>query len=214
MENKKKTTKKKKFKYEWEQWKLKFFLSSYAKAYRFLLDEKYITQSQLDSGHFRGKIAGWDMEKKEWEKQALEVTMSNLKDAKIVEMTNFIAEEGQVVKQLLNMAKIAMNNLVTKGTVKGKEVLELKNVQGLKQVSESVLNILKYGRDRLGIPFEKEEEGLKKATNFNFDYVNLDDFDPEQVIDLFKKKDAKQNDKQPIKTDVVSPIPEIVDGKE
>jgi len=214
MENKTKTTKKVKPVYEWEQWKLKYFLSSYAKAYRFLVDENFLTQNQVESGYFKGKIAGWDMEKKEWEKQALEITMNNLKDAKIVEMTNFIAEEGQVVKQLLNMAKIAMNNLVTKQTIKGKDVLELKNVQGLKQVSESVLNILKYGRDRLGIPFEKEAEGLKKAVNFNFDFVNLDDFDPEQVIDLFKKKDAKQNPKQSIKTDVVSPIPEIVDGKE
>jgi hypothetical protein len=176
----------------WEKLKLGFFLSSYKFARRYLLEEKYFTIDELNSGNIIKNITGWELEKKDWEKQALETTMSNLRDSKVVELKKFIVEEGQVISQLLNMAKVAMNGLVAKGLLNGKEVLELKNTKGFKQVTESTLMILKYSRERLGVPFDKEEAGINNAINFNFDLVNLDEFDPQKMMSFFAKK-AKLN---------------------
>lgn len=192
----------------WEKVKLAFFLSPYTKARTFLVKENYFTESEAINGNVIKSTAGWEMEKKEWEKQALEVTMQNLRDTKAVEMKNFIEEEGKIVGQLVNMTKIAMNNLINKRKNKnGKDVLELTNTKGFKQVTESTLNILKYSRERLGIAFDKEEEGLKGAVNFNFDLVNLDDFDPKQVINLFKDRNEQQRNTKSIKADSISSIP-------
>jgi len=190
----------------WERIKISFFLSPYKKARTFLVKENYFTEKEANSGTVGKSIGGWELEKREWEKQALEMTMHNLRKTKAVEMKNFLEEESTVVNQLLNMAKIAMNHLITKKKIKGKDILELSNTKGFKQVTESTLNILKYSRDRLGIAFDKEDEGMKNAINFNFDLVNFEDFNPEQVIDLFKNKDAKQRITKPIKADSISPI--------
>jgi len=186
----------------WEKLKLSFFLSSYRYARRFLADEKYFTADEVNSGNVKNNIAGWELEKKDWEKQALEITMHNLRDSKVVELKSFIEEEGRVIAQLLNMTKVAMNGLLIKNKIKGKDVLELKNTKGFKQVTESTLMILKYSRERLGVPFDKEDDGINNAINFNFDLVNLDEFDPQKLMSFFAKK-AKNNgqdDREPIET--------------
>lgn len=186
----------------WEKLKLSFFLSSYRFARRFLVDEKYFTVEEVNAGNVAFNITGWELEKKDWEKQALEITMHNLRDSKVVELKSFIEEEGRVVAQLLNMTKVAMNGLLTKHKLNGKDVLELKNTTGFKQVTESTLMILKYSRERLGVPFDKEEDGINNAINFNFDLVNLDEFDPQKLISFFAKKTKinGQDDREPIET--------------
>lgn len=186
----------------WEKLKLNYFLSSYKFVRRFLVEEKYFTAEEITSGNIGKNVGGWELEKKEWEKQALEITMHNLRDSKVVELKGFIEEEGRVIAQLLNMAKVAMNGLVIKGKLKGKDVLELKNTKGFKQVTESTLMILKYSRDRLGVPFDKEDEGINNAINFNFDLVNLDEFDPQKLMTFFanKAKTNGQDGREPIKT--------------
>jgi hypothetical protein len=192
----------------WEKLKLSYFLSSYKFARRFLVDEKYFTANEITAGNIAKNILGWEIEKKEWEKQAMEITMHNLRDSKVVELKNFIEEEGKVISQLLNMAKVAMNDLLTKGKVNGRDVLSLKNTKGFKQVTESTLMILKYSRERLGVPFDNEDEGINNAINFNFDLVNLDEFDPQKLMSFFAKK-AKlngQNDREPIKADDINGV--------
>jgi len=152
------------------------------------------------------------VEKVDWEKQALEITLHNLRDSKVVEMSAFLKEENVIIKQLLNMTKVAMNNLIVKGQLKGlkgKAILELKNTQGFKQVTDSALEILKYARGRLDIPFGEEDKGLKNAVNFNFDYVNLDEFDPEKLATLFTKQNARPTDNQSNQADDTSAIPEV-----
>jgi len=184
----------------WEKLKLSFFLSSYKYVRRFLVDEKYFTADEINSGNLSKNVAGWELEKKDWERQALEVTMHNLRDSKVVELKGFFEEEGKVVSQLLNMTKIAMNGLLVKAKVNGKDILELKNTKGFKQVTESTLMILKYSRERLGVAFNKEEEGINNAINFNFDLVNLDEFDPQRLISFFAKKSKEhgQDDRKPV----------------
>jgi len=195
-------------KMDWERIKLAFFLSPYKQARTFLVKENYFTPSEIKSGHISRAIAGWEMERKDWETQALEITMHNLRETKAVEMKNFLEDEGKIVGQLLNMTKIAMNNLIVKGKDKqtGKDILNLTNTSGFKQVTESTINILKYARERLGIDFDNEEAGIKNAVNFNFDLVNLEDFDPKQVINLFKKKDEQSGNTKSTKTDSISAI--------
>jgi len=197
---------------DWDKIKISFFLSQYKQARTFLVKENYFTEKKIRSGHIDRAIVGWEIEKKDWERQALEITMQNLQETKAIEMKNYLEEEGKVVKQLLNMTKVAMNNLMIRRKIKGKDILELKNTKGFKQVTEATLNILKYSRDRLGIAFSKEEEGLKNAVNYNFDLVNLDEFEPEHLINLFKKKDAQQGNTKSIETDAISAIPKIVES--
>jgi len=194
---------------DWEKTKVSFFLSQYKQARTFLVKEGYFTYKEILNGNIRKEIIGWEMEKKDWEKQALEITLHNLRETKAIEMKKYLEEEGKVVTQLLNMTKVAMNNLMIKKKVNGKDILELKNTKGFKQITEATLNILKYSRDRLGIAFDKEAEGLKNAVNFNFDYVNLDEFEPEQLANLFKKEDAQQRNTKSIKTDAISEISEV-----
>jgi hypothetical protein len=178
----------------WEDLKVKFFLSPTHGARKYLKLEKVFSEEELNSGYIGGKIANWEVEKKEWEQQALEVTMHNLRETKAAQMKAFLVEEEKIVTQLTNMTKIAMNNLVVKtkikDTVSGKmvDVVKVTDTKGFKQITDSTLEILKYSRDRLGIPFEKEEEGLGNAVNFNFDLVNLDEFDPNEVFKFFKDK--------------------------
>ena len=193
----------------WEKVKISFFLSQYRQARTFLLKENYFSKEEITNGNIKKAILGWEIEKKDWEKQALEITLYNLRETKAVEMKKYLEEEGKVVTQLLNMTKVAMNNLMIKRKVKGKDILELKNTKGFKQITEATLNILKYSRDRLGIAFDKEAEGLKNAVNFNFDYVNLDEFDPKQLANLFKKEDAQHRNTKSIKTDAISEISEV-----
>lgn len=196
----------------WESLKLTYFLSPYRVVRRFLIDEKYFTEKEVKTGFVEKNIMGWETEKKEWEQQALEVTMHNLRETKAVELKKFITEESAVVSQLLNMAKVAMNNLVVK--VKNpktrKEVLQLSNTKGFKQVTDATLNILKYSRSKLGVPFEKEDEGINRAINFNFDLVNLDEFNPERVIKFFanKKKPNGQNNRKSIEADASDGVSE------
>jgi hypothetical protein len=195
----------------WEKLKLNFFLSSYKYARRFLVEEKYFTAEEVNSGNVVRSITGWELEKKDWEKQALEVTMQNLRDSKVVELKSFIEEEGKIVAQLMNMTKVAMNGLLTKGKLKGKDILELKNTKGFKQVTESTLMILKYSRERLGVPFDKEEDGINNAINFNFDLVNLDEFDPQKLMSFFAKKNKEngQSSGEPIKTVDIDGVSEV-----
>ena len=198
-------------KMDWERIKLAFFLSPYKQARTFLVKENYFTPSEIKSGYISRAIAGWEMERKDWETQALEITMHNLRETKAVEMKNFLEDEGKIVGQLLNMTKIAMNNLIVKGKDKqtGKDILNLTNTSGFKQVTESTINILKYARERLGIDFDNEEAGIKNAVNFNFDYVNLDEFDPEKLATLFTKQNARPTDNQSNQADDTSAIPEV-----
>ena len=193
---------------DWDKLKISFFLSSYKYARKFLVEEKKFTLEEIASNLIKSNIIGWELEKKDWEKQALEVTMHNLRDSKVVELKKFIEEEGVVIGQLLNMAKVAMNNLLTKQKIKGKDILQLKNTLGFKQVTESALAILKYSRSRLGVPFDKEDEGINNAINFNFDLVNLDEFDASKVMNFFAKKNKLngQNDTEPIKADDIDGV--------
>lgn len=198
---------------DWQKVKLSFFLSPYRHARTFLVQEGYFDEKEINNGRVNKSITGWEMEKQDWEKQALELTMHNLRETKAVEMQNFIKDESAVVNQLVNMTKIAMNNLIIKkkDPKTGKESLALTNTSGFKQVTESTLDILKYSRERLGIAFNKEEAGLKNAINFDFDLINLDDFNTEKVINLFKKKDGQpQSTTKSIKADSISSIPEAV----
>jgi len=199
---------------DWEKIKLTFFLSAYKQARPFLIGEKYFTQKEINNGNINKAIIGWELEKKDWEKQALDITMHNLRESKAVEMKNFIEEESQVISQLLNMTKIAMNDLILKGKNKttGKDVLSLVNTKGFKQITEATISILKYSRDRLGISFDKEEAGLKNAANLNFDLINVDDFDIKQVVNIFKKKDEQQSNTKPIEADSISPISKVVNA--
>jgi hypothetical protein len=137
--------------------------------------------------------------------------MQNLRDSKVVELKSFIEEEGKIVAQLMNMTKVAMNGLLTKGKLKGKDILELKNTKGFKQVTESTLMILKYSRERLGVPFDKEEDGINNAINFNFDLVNLDEFDPQKLMSFFAKKNNEngQSSGEPIKTVDIDGVSEV-----
>ena len=197
----------------WENLKLAYFLSPYRFVRRFLIDEKHFTEKETRTGFVADNIMGWEMEKKDWEKQALEVTMHNLRETKAVELTKFITEESAVVNQLLNLAKVAMNDLVTKkkDPKTRKDILQLQNTKGLKQVTDATLNILKYSRSRLGVPFEKEDEGMTKAINFNFDMVNLDEFNPEKVIKFFanKKKQNGQSSRKPNESGVAEGVSQI-----
>ncbi len=173
---------------DWKKLQLQYFLSDLKSARQFLKQEAGFTQKQLENGNVIKIIENWKIEKKEWEQDALNRTIQNLSESRTIELKDYITEEGAVVKQLLNMAKIAMNNLVKKGKLKGKDVLELKNTKGFKQVTDATIAIMKYSRERLGIPFEKEEERLKNSVNFNFDLINLDGFDADKVINFYKKK--------------------------
>ncbi len=132
-------------------------------------------------------------------------------ETKAVEMKTYLEDEGTIIKQLLNMTKIAMNNLIinTKDKTTGKVSLALKDTKGFKSVTESTLNILKYARERLGISFENEDIAIKNAINFNFDLVNLDDFNAKKVINLFKTKDEQPRTTKSIKADSISAIPEV-----
>jgi len=199
---------------DWERIKLSFFLSPYKQARTFLVQENYFTNKELKNGNVVKAISGWEIERKDWETQALEITMQNLRETKAVEMKNFLVDESKIVGQLLNMTKIAMNNLIIKSKDKqtGKDVLNLTNTSGFKQVAESTINILKYSRERLGINFDNEDAGINNAVNFNFDLVNLDDFDPKQVINLFKKKDEQSGNAKSTKTDSISPISAPIKG--
>ena len=196
----------------WEKVKIEYFLSPYKEVRRFLLEEKKFSEGKASSGEAVQKTTGWSVEKVDWEKQALEITLHNLRDSKVVEMSAFLKEENVIIKQLLNMTKVAMNNLIVKGQLKGlkgKAILELKNTQGFKQVTDSALEILKYARGRLDIPFGEEDKGLKNAVNFNFYYVNLDEFDPEKLATLFTKQNARPTDNQSNQADDTSAIPEV-----
>jgi len=193
----------------WDKLKISFFLSQYKQARTFLVKENHFTTQELSNGNIKKAILGWEIEKKDWEKQALEITLYNLRETKAVEMKDYLQEEGKVITQLLNMTKVAMNNLMIKKKINGKDILELKDTKGFKQITEATLNILKYSRDRLGIAFDKESEGLKNAVNFNFDFVNLDEFEPNQLANLFKKEDAQHRNTKSIKTDAISEISEV-----
>jgi hypothetical protein len=200
----------------WEDLKVKFFLSPIRGARKYLRTEKVFSDDELASGYINGKILNWEIEKKEWEQQALEVTMHNLRETKAIQMKNFLIEEEKIVSQLMNMTKIAMNNLVVKTKIKdpnnpGKTIdaVKVTDTKGFKQITDSTINILKYSRDRLGIPFEKEEEGLGNAVTFNFDLINLDEFEPDEVFKFFKDKtNERQNSPKQIETNDTDGISE------
>ena len=199
----------------WEKLKLSYFLSSYKFARRFLIEEKYFTVSEITAGNILRNIVGWEIEKKDWEKQALEITMHNLRDSKVVELKSFIEEEGKIIGQLLNMTKVAMNDLLIKNKLNGKNVLSLKNTKGFKQVTDATLLILKYSRERLGVPFDKEDDGMNNAINFNFDLVNMDEFDPKKLMNFFAKKTKlnEQNGGDTIKTVDIDRVSESKENK-
>lgn len=197
---------------DWDKVKIGYFLSPHRQVRTFLIEEGYFNKNTVLGGSVRKATRSWELEKKDWELQALEVTMHNLKEHKAIEMKGFIEEEGKVVKQLINMTKVAMNNLLVKrkNAKTGKDEIALTNTGGFKQVTEATLTILKYGRDRLGIAFDNEDAGITNALNFNFDLINLDEVNPESIKKLFKNKDEQQRNTKPIKTDAISAISQNV----
>ena len=97
----------------WQKIKMEFFVGKENSARKFLVEKKYFTDKEIVNSDFvRLQIRGWNFDKQEWQKNNVEISLQNLKDTQVGEMTAFIEDERTIVKQLLNISKIGMNSVL------------------------------------------------------------------------------------------------------
>jgi len=116
----------------WQKIKMEFFVSKENSARKFLVEKKYFTDKEIVNSDFvRLQIKGWNFDKQEWQKNNVEISLQNLKDTQVGEMTAFIEDERTIVKQLLNISKIGMNSVLekVKDPKTGKEIITLKSTK-------------------------------------------------------------------------------------
>ena len=134
-------------------------------------------------------------------------------ETRTIQIEKFLQDERQVSEQLFDAVKEKIANSfagVKDSQIKNKLTTKL-TIKELKVLSETVVNLVKVGRQRLGLPFGKDEEIMDKSIKqFNFDFVNLDEFEPEQLANFFKKKDEQQKYTKSIETDSISEISRFV----
>ena len=177
----------------WQKIKMEFFVSKENSARKFLVEKKYFTDKEIVNSDFvRLQIKGWNFDKQEWQKNNVEISLQNLKDTQVGEMTAFIEDERTIVKQLLNISKIGMNSVLekVKDPKTGKEIITLKSTKGFREVAETTLNILKYSRRRLGFSMDGDVDTDKIKdvfNNFNLNLINFEEFDIDKVTKILNK---------------------------
>jgi len=184
----------------WDELKIKFFISP-EKSVRAFLKKQNLGLKMKDDNHFSGwvdeKVKGWDSERGEYREEILERVKLNMAEARTIQIEKFLQDEGQVSEQLFDVVKEKLANSfveVKDGQTKNKPATKL-TIKELKMLSETVVNLVKVGRQRLGLPFGKDEEIIDKSIKqFNFDLIDLDEFDAEKVIKMFNEKDRKEKE--------------------
>ena len=184
----------------WDELKIKFFISP-EKSVRAFLKKQNLGLKMKDDNHFSGwvdeKVKGWDSERGEYREEILEGVKMNMAEARTIQIEKFLQDEGQVSEQLFDVVKEKLANSfveVKDGQTKNKPATKL-TIKELKMLSETVVNLVKVGRQRLGLPFGKDEEIIDKSIKqFNFDLIDLDEFDAEKVIKMFNEKDRKEKE--------------------
>jgi hypothetical protein len=150
------------------------------------------------SGWVDEKVKGWDCEREEYRKEILERVKLNMTEAKTIQIEKFLQDERQVVERLFDSVKEKLANTFTgvkDSQTSDKPIIKL-TIKELKMLSETVVNLVKVGRQRLGLPFGKDEEIIDKSIKqFNFDLVNLDEFDAEKLIKMFNGKNKNNKHK-------------------
>ena len=202
--------------FNWDEKKIKFFISP-EKSVRAFLKKQNLGLKMKDNNRFSGwvdeKVKGWDYERKEHREEILERVKLNMVETRTIQIEKFLQDERQVSEQLFDAVKEKIANSfagVKDSQIKNKLTTKL-TIKELKVLSETVVNLVKVGRQRLGLPFGKDEEIMDKSIKqFNFDFVNLDEFEPEQLANFFKKKDEQQKYTKSIETDSISEISRFV----
>ena len=188
-------------KINWDELKIKFFIFS-EKSVRAFLKKENLDLKMKDHNRFSGwvdeKVKGWDYERQEYREEIMERVKLNITEARTIQIEKFLQDERQVSEQLFDAVKEKLSDSfveVKNSQTKSKPATKL-TIKELKMLSETVVNLVKVGRQRLGLPFGKDEEMVDRSIKqFNFDLINLDDLDAEKVIKMFNEKDKREKER-------------------